>query len=131
MSQSSSPGEWRVICPDMRGRGDSAYAKDSATYNPLQYADDLAVLLEQAGIERFVSIGTSLGGLLTMIMAMTDAGSDRRRAAQRCRAGDSIPPGWNGSATMSARAAAFRPGCMPRASLEEAQGAVFPRLPDR
>jgi len=64
-------GDWRVICPDLRGRGDSAYAKDSATYNPLQYADDLALLLEQEGIERLVAIGTSLGGLLTMILAMT------------------------------------------------------------
>ncbi len=64
-------GEWRVLCPEMRGRGDSAYAKDSASYNPLQYADDLDALFEQEGIEQVVSIGTSLGGLLTMIMAMT------------------------------------------------------------
>ncbi len=66
-------GEWRVICPDLRGRGDSAYAKDSATYNPLQYADDIALLLEQEGITRCVSFGTSLGGLITMIMALGDA----------------------------------------------------------
>ena len=64
-------GEWRVICPDLRGRGDSAYAKDSASYSPKQYADDLAALFEQAGLSRVVAIGTSLGGLLTMIMAMT------------------------------------------------------------
>lgn len=64
-------GEWRVICVELRGRGDSAYAKDSATYNPAQYADDLAMLFAEAGIERFVAIGTSLGGLLTMILAMT------------------------------------------------------------
>ena len=63
-------GDWRVLCPDMRGRGDSAYAKDSATYNPMQYVDDVALLLEQAGIARFVAIGTSLGGLMTMAMAM-------------------------------------------------------------
>ena len=63
-------GDWRVICPEMRGRGDSAYAKDSASYNPLQYADDLAMLFDEAGIERFVVIGPSLGGLLTMILAM-------------------------------------------------------------
>jgi len=64
-------GDWRVICAELRGRGDSAYAKDSATYNPAQYADDLALLIEEAGIERFVAVGTSLGGLLTMILAMT------------------------------------------------------------
>ncbi len=72
-------GDWRVICPDMRGRGDSAYAKDSASYNPLQYADDLAALFEQAGLSRVVAIGTSLGGLLTMILAMT--GPERIAAA--------------------------------------------------
>lgn len=64
-------GEWRVLCPDMRGRGDSAYAKDSATYNPLQYVEDVTALLEEAGIGRFVAVGTSLGGLMTMVMAMT------------------------------------------------------------
>lgn len=64
-------GEWRVICPDMRGRGDSAYARDSATYNPMQYVDDIAALFEEAGIARFVSIGTSLGALMTMVMATT------------------------------------------------------------
>ncbi len=66
----SLSGEWRVLCPEMRGRGDSAYAKDSASYNPLQYADDLDLLFEAAGIARFVAIGTSLGGLLTMLLAM-------------------------------------------------------------
>lgn len=66
-------GEWRVICPDLRGRGDSAYAKDSATYNPLQYVEDIALLLEQEGITRFVAFGTSLGGLITMLMALGDA----------------------------------------------------------
>ena len=64
-------GEWRVLCPDMRGRGDSAYAKDSASYNPMQYVDDVALMLEAAGIDRVVIIGTSLGGLMTMAMAMT------------------------------------------------------------
>ena len=65
-------GTWRVMCPDLRGRGDSAYAKDPATYNPLQYADDLEQLLAQEQIERFVAIGTSLGGLLTMFLAASN-----------------------------------------------------------
>ena len=63
--------EWRVLCPDMRGRGDSDYARDSATYNPMQYVQDVAALLEQAQIERIVVVGTSLGGLMTMVMALT------------------------------------------------------------
>ncbi|MFM5915978.1 MAG: alpha/beta fold hydrolase [Novosphingobium sp.] len=62
-------GTWRVICPDLRGRGDSDYAKDPASYNPLQYAEDIELLLEQEQIARFVPFGTSLGGLITMLLA--------------------------------------------------------------
>lgn len=61
--------ERRVICPDMRGRGDSDYAKDSASYTPPQYREDVLALLEQERIDRFVAIGTSMGGLLTMGLA--------------------------------------------------------------
>src|SRR5689334_9713798 len=53
-------GDWRVISPEMRGRGDSAYAKDSATYNPFQYVDDINHLLDELGVERYVAVGTSL-----------------------------------------------------------------------
>ncbi len=63
-------GDWRVICPDMRGRGDSAYARDSSTYAPRQYIEDVQVLLEEPGLERVVLIGTSLGGIMTMVMGL-------------------------------------------------------------
>lgn len=53
------------------GRGDSAYARESATYNPVQYVEDLGELFAQQGIKRFVVVGTSMGGLMTMLMAMT------------------------------------------------------------
>jgi len=62
-------GEWRVIVAELRGRGDSDYAKDAATYNPAQYAADIAALMEQAGLERVVMVGTSLGGIITMLLA--------------------------------------------------------------
>lgn len=65
-------GEWRVLCPDMRGRGDSAYAKEAASYMPRQYVEDVEGLLAEAGITRFVAIGTSLGGLMTMLIAQAD-----------------------------------------------------------
>ncbi|MEO5598056.1 MAG: alpha/beta hydrolase [Novosphingobium sp.] len=64
-------GKWRVICPDMRGRGDSDYSKDSATYGPLQYVEDLGELLSDQQIDRFVTIGTSMGGLMTLVMGWT------------------------------------------------------------
>ena len=63
-------GEWRVIAIDLRGRGQSDYARDPASYVPLQYAADVAMLLDQAGIDRVVAIGTSLGGVVTMLLAL-------------------------------------------------------------
>ncbi|WP_298191072.1 alpha/beta hydrolase [Novosphingobium sp.] len=62
-------GEWRVICPDMRGRGDSDYARDPMTYTPAHYVADVELLLAAEGIARFVAIGTSLGGLMAMMLA--------------------------------------------------------------
>ena len=64
-------GGWRVLCLEMRGRGDSEYAKDAKTYNPLQYVEDVTALLDDSGIESFISVGTSLGGLMTLLFAMT------------------------------------------------------------
>ncbi len=64
-------GEWRVLVPEMRGRGDSGYAKDPETYSPVKYVDDVNLLLEQEGIDKFISIGTSMGGLMTILMGFT------------------------------------------------------------
>lgn len=62
-------GDWRLVVPELRGRGQSDYAKDSASYSPPTYVEDLELLFEEAGLNRFVAIGTSLGGLLTMMLA--------------------------------------------------------------
>ena len=59
----------RVIVPEMRGRGFSDYAPDSSTYHGEQYAADLEILLDELGFARFISVGTSMGGLITMIFA--------------------------------------------------------------
>jgi pimeloyl-ACP methyl ester carboxylesterase len=64
-------GQWRLICPDMRGRAESAYAKDAMTYVPLVYLQDISRLLADLAITRFVAIGTSLGGVITMLIAAT------------------------------------------------------------
>ncbi len=65
----SFAGEWRVICPDLRGRGASDYAKDTATYKPIQYVEDLTLLIDQLGLTRVVAFGTSLGGIVAMLLA--------------------------------------------------------------
>ena len=59
----------RVIVPEMRGRGQSDYAPDSDTYSPVTYVADVEKLLAEQGITRFIVIGTSMGGLMTMLMA--------------------------------------------------------------
>lgn len=62
--------ERRVLCPDYRGRGRSAYDPDWRHYDPYVYINDISHLLAATGIGRAVIIGTSLGGLLAMGMAV-------------------------------------------------------------
>ncbi|MBU3076633.1 alpha/beta fold hydrolase [Sphingomonas quercus] len=64
-------GDWRLICVELRGRGESAYARDSMTYVPLTYLQDLEALITELQLARFVYFGTSLGGLLGMLLAAT------------------------------------------------------------
>jgi pimeloyl-ACP methyl ester carboxylesterase len=64
-------GEWRVICVELRGRGESAYAKDPLTYVPLTYLQDIERLIAELELSRVVLFGTSLGGLLTMLLGGT------------------------------------------------------------
>ncbi|MFZ5704704.1 MAG: alpha/beta fold hydrolase [Pseudomonadota bacterium] len=65
---------WRLICVELRGRGESERAKDPMTYVPATYLEDLTALIEQAGLERFVLFGTSLGGILSMLITATQPG---------------------------------------------------------
>ncbi|VVT15751.1 Alpha/beta hydrolase [Sphingomonas sp. EC-HK361] len=64
-------GKWRVIVVEFRGRGESAYAKDPMTYVPLTYVQDVEALLADQGITRYIAFGTSLGGIVTMLLAGT------------------------------------------------------------
>ena len=66
--------DWRVICVDLRGRGESAYAKDSMSYAPLTYLQDLEALIAELKLSQFVAFGTSLGGIMTMLLAATGPG---------------------------------------------------------
>ncbi|GMR17200.1 MAG: alpha/beta hydrolase [Gammaproteobacteria bacterium] len=59
----------RVITTDLRGRGRSEYDHDRSHYNPQQYVADVWELLALLAIDKVIVIGTSLGGLMAMIMA--------------------------------------------------------------
>ncbi|GLR48710.1 alpha/beta fold hydrolase [Sphingomonas astaxanthinifaciens] len=61
-------GEWRVLSLDFRGRGQSAADPDPSHYMPATYARDVLKLLDQLGIADAVFVGTSLGGLVTMLI---------------------------------------------------------------
>jgi pimeloyl-ACP methyl ester carboxylesterase len=67
-------GDWRLICVELRGRGDSAYAKDPMTYVPLTYLQDMEALIAELKLDRFILFGTSLGGLITMLLAASGSG---------------------------------------------------------
>lgn len=62
---------WRVLVPEMRGRGESEYSSDAASYHVATYVADLLALIEAESIESFVAIGTSMGGLMTMLLAQS------------------------------------------------------------
>lgn len=61
--------KWRVISPDLRGRGQSERDSKPRHYHPGTYVGDLWTLLDEINVGRLVVIGTSLGGLMAMIMA--------------------------------------------------------------
>lgn len=58
-----------VIAVDVRGRGLSGRGSPPESYNPQVYVSDLFGLLAQEGMERVISIGTSMGGIMTMMAA--------------------------------------------------------------
>ena len=57
-----------IIAMDVRGHGESAWSQDDA-YQYADQAGDLAALVDQLGIGRFVLIGTSMGGVIAMVYA--------------------------------------------------------------
>lgn len=59
----------RLIVPDQRGRALSNYDPEFANYQPGVYVNDMWALLDQLKVEKVICIGTSMGGLMAMMMA--------------------------------------------------------------
>jgi pimeloyl-ACP methyl ester carboxylesterase len=60
---------FRLLCPDMPGRGDSDWLPDVNDYAFPTYLTTLTALLAHADVEQVAWVGTSMGGLLGMVMA--------------------------------------------------------------
>lgn len=58
----------RVVCPDVAGRGQSDWLKDPMAYQIPSYAADMLVLLAQLKPATLDWVGTSMGGLIGMIV---------------------------------------------------------------
>ena len=61
----------RVICPDLRGRGHSDWDPDYSNYIPATYLLDLLEIIDNEGLTSVHILGTSLGGILAMMMALS------------------------------------------------------------
>ncbi len=62
-------GKARLWCVDLRGRGESGWAKDSLSYVPLTYIQDIERMIEALAPPHLILVGTSLGGIISMLMA--------------------------------------------------------------
>ena len=70
--------ERRVICPDLPGRGQSERLHDSSDYVLPQYCNDVTVLMAALDAMEFDWVGTSLGGLIGMVLAALPGSPIRR-----------------------------------------------------
>ncbi len=63
---------YRVIAPDIRGRGFSDRDRNFNNYTIPVYLQDVGTLLAGLGVTRVSIVGTSMGGLLAMVLAATE-----------------------------------------------------------
>jgi pimeloyl-ACP methyl ester carboxylesterase len=83
---------YRVVCPDVAGRGDSEWLANPDLYVIPQYVSDMVTLIARLDVESVHWVGTSMGALIGMALAaqkgtpierlvMNDAGPVIARAA--------------------------------------------------
>jgi pimeloyl-ACP methyl ester carboxylesterase len=60
---------YRVVCPDVAGRGRSDWLKDPTDYTYAVYNNDMATLIASLHAETLDWVGTSMGGIIGMILA--------------------------------------------------------------
>ncbi len=118
-------GPYRFIAVDVRGRGQSQADPNPENYRPDVYAKDMLALLQAAGVEQVALIGTSMGGLMAMLMMQVMP--DRILGTVLNDVGPVVDPA--GLARISAQVATAAPVASWTAAAEAvaaAQARVFP-----
>lgn len=123
------PPRFRFIAVDVRGRGRSAYDPDPKKYAPPVYAKDMLALMDRLGLKKAALIGTSMGGLISLLMI--------RQAPERVAGIVLNDVGPVVEKAGIARIAAYAGKTPPVTDWESAaaavktlQGAVFPDMPE-
>lgn len=70
--------DYRVICPDVVGRGKSDWLANKSLYVMPQYCADMVTLLARLNVETVDWLGTSMGGLIGMALAAQPGNPIRR-----------------------------------------------------
>ncbi|MGK7942952.1 MAG: alpha/beta fold hydrolase [Microcystaceae cyanobacterium] len=60
--------DYRIICPDLVGRGESDWLTHAENYNNLHYVQDILTLLKHLEITQVDWLGTSMGGIIAMLL---------------------------------------------------------------
>lgn len=71
-------GDARVVCPDVVGRGRSDWLPDAALYGYPQYCADMTALIARLDVDAVDWVGTSMGGLIGMMLAAQPSSPIRR-----------------------------------------------------
>ena len=70
--------DYRIVCPDIAGRGLSDWLKDPAAYVIPNYVADVTTLIARLDVETVDWVGTSMGGLIGMALASMEGTPVRR-----------------------------------------------------
>jgi pimeloyl-ACP methyl ester carboxylesterase len=83
-------GEYRVVCPDVVGRGASDWLLNPSFYTVPQYVGDMVTLIARLRPATLHWVGTSMGGLIGMVLAGSAAVSARMRGARQTHGGSRL-----------------------------------------
>ncbi|MCL2591394.1 MAG: alpha/beta hydrolase [Betaproteobacteria bacterium] len=61
--------DYRVVCPDVVGRGNSDWLRVKSDYTFPLYVSDMVTLIARLGVQHVDWVGTSMGGVIGMLLA--------------------------------------------------------------